>query len=270
MYPYDDLRKTEFYNDFMRGIGCEAGIGITVLRENCRSTIVTTMTSRADPAANMAAAHLLTQLHPHLRRVLSITRNHLAEWQHEQLSIFQAVGIGIILIGNNCTLKQTNEVARVVLDKGQLCSVNPCGRFFLRHAGANAALLQMLSVAAEPKQFSYMADYQGRSAKVTLTRLSRDKATDFWGGPTVAVIIEVTKPLHPEPAVASQRFNLTPAEARLTGSLLEGKSLKEAAEGFGVAEGTTRQQLKSIFHKVGVSRQSELIRMLTLMFGSSL
>ncbi|MDQ0558646.1 DNA-binding CsgD family transcriptional regulator [Rhizobium mesoamericanum] len=61
-----------------------------------------------------------------------------------------------------------------------------------------------------------------------------------------------------------------PAEAGLTGSLLKGKSLKEAAAIFGVAEGTVRQQLKSIFHKVGVSRQSELIRMLTIVSDRSI
>ncbi|WP_156932752.1 helix-turn-helix transcriptional regulator [Rhizobium sp. IBUN] len=268
MYPYDDLRKTEFYHDYMRRIGCEAGVGITVLREDARSTIVTTMTTRVDPRANMAAATLLTQLQPHLRRVLNITRSHLAGCEEEQLAIFQAIGIGVLLVGSDCALKRANAVAQTILDRGDLCSVNPRGRFALRHAGANSVLLQMLSVLpAEPKHFSYTTDSQSRSAKVTLTRLFRDKATDFWGGPKVAVTVEESKACRPAPIVFSQKFRLTPAEARLTGSLLEGKSLKEAAGSFGVAEGTARQQLKSVFQKVGVSRQSELIRVLTIMFG---
>ena len=57
-------------------------------------------------------------------------------------------------------------------------------------------------------------------------------------------------------------YRLTPAEARLAVALLEGHSLKEAADSGRVTHNTAKSQLKSIFLKTDVKRQSELIRLL--------
>jgi DNA-binding CsgD family transcriptional regulator len=58
-------------------------------------------------------------------------------------------------------------------------------------------------------------------------------------------------------------FGLSPAENRLTGALLAGKTMREAATDFGVRITTLRTQLSSILRKVGVNRQAELIRVLS-------
>lgn len=58
------------------------------------------------------------------------------------------------------------------------------------------------------------------------------------------------------------RFSLTPAEVRLAQKLGEGLSLSEAAEALGVSLATVRNQLRSVFDKVGVHRQSDLVRLL--------
>lgn len=53
-------------------------------------------------------------------------------------------------------------------------------------------------------------------------------------------------------------FSLTPAEARLAQHMEEGVTLNEAAAAFGLSVFTVRAQLRAIFAKVGVRRQSEL------------
>ena len=55
-------------------------------------------------------------------------------------------------------------------------------------------------------------------------------------------------------------FDLTPAEARLTRLLLEGESLETAARKLQVSVMTMRVHLRSVFAKVGVDRQTELMR----------
>ena len=55
------------------------------------------------------------------------------------------------------------------------------------------------------------------------------------------------------------RFNLTPAEARLVVHIVTGNSLKSSAKAFGVGYETVRRQVKSVFHKPGTHRQSELV-----------
>lgn len=60
-------------------------------------------------------------------------------------------------------------------------------------------------------------------------------------------------------------FELTPAEAHLAERLAGGSSLTEAADSLGIAVGTARTQLKSVFSKTDTSRQAELVRLLLLM-----
>ena len=59
-----------------------------------------------------------------------------------------------------------------------------------------------------------------------------------------------------------QRYNLTPAEARLTHSLLTDGSLEKAAENNGVTISSARTYLKRVFAKTGTNKQAELIRKL--------
>lgn len=54
-------------------------------------------------------------------------------------------------------------------------------------------------------------------------------------------------------------FGFTPAEQRLASLLVAGKTLREAAAASGVKYSTVRSQLNSVFQKVGVQRQAELI-----------
>jgi DNA-binding CsgD family transcriptional regulator len=59
-----------------------------------------------------------------------------------------------------------------------------------------------------------------------------------------------------------QHFGLTPAEQRLTLFLSAGGRLKEAAGTFNLSRHTVRNQLRSVFEKVGVRRQAELARLM--------
>jgi pimeloyl-ACP methyl ester carboxylesterase/DNA-binding CsgD family transcriptional regulator len=57
-------------------------------------------------------------------------------------------------------------------------------------------------------------------------------------------------------------FGLTPAEIRLASRLRDGRTLKEAADELSVSINTVRNQLRAVFDKMGLKRQSELIRAL--------
>jgi len=57
-----------------------------------------------------------------------------------------------------------------------------------------------------------------------------------------------------------QSFRLTDAELRLARGLANGLSLQRAAESAGVSVHTARNQLRAVFDKMGVQRQSDLVR----------
>jgi DNA-binding CsgD family transcriptional regulator len=79
------------------------------------------------------------------------------------------------------------------------------------------------------------------------------------------VLIDLDKQPHTSETVLQATFHMTPAEARLATRLSTGESLESATETIGIAKETGRNQLKSIFLKLGVKRQSELVAKLSLL-----
>jgi DNA-binding CsgD family transcriptional regulator len=57
-------------------------------------------------------------------------------------------------------------------------------------------------------------------------------------------------------------FGLTAAEARLANRLSAGAALETIADELQISKGTVRNQLKSVFQKTGVHRQSDLVALL--------
>jgi DNA-binding CsgD family transcriptional regulator/PAS domain-containing protein len=58
-----------------------------------------------------------------------------------------------------------------------------------------------------------------------------------------------------------QIFDLTPAEAAVTRRLTAGLSLEDAASSLDISRNTARAHLRSIFSKSGITRQTELVRL---------
>jgi DNA-binding NarL/FixJ family response regulator len=65
------------------------------------------------------------------------------------------------------------------------------------------------------------------------------------------------------PPILAHLFGFSPAESRVAATLLRGRKLSEIAVETGVRMATLRPQLSSVLKKVGVSRQADLIRILT-------
>jgi DNA-binding CsgD family transcriptional regulator len=102
----------------------------------------------------------------------------------------------------------------------------------------------------------------GRPLSVTVVPL-RDVGVGFEPQPYAISFISDPDQRVALPADLLRRcYGLTVAEARLATTLLEGRSLKEAADLSGVTHNTAKSQLKSIFLKTQVQRQSELVKLL--------
>jgi len=78
---------------------------------------------------------------------------------------------------------------------------------------------------------------------------------------TIVVFHEPERELAVEDALRPL-FGLTPAEARLAATLVEGHSLASAAAMLGVSPETIRVHLKALFRKTRTNRQQDLIRLL--------
>ncbi|WP_169391293.1 helix-turn-helix transcriptional regulator [Stappia stellulata] len=66
----------------------------------------------------------------------------------------------------------------------------------------------------------------------------------------------------PERAILRNLFAMTAAEAEVACSLTSGLSLDETAQSLNISRNTARTHLRSIFSKSGISRQTELMRLM--------
>lgn len=90
--------------------------------------------------------------------------------------------------------------------------------------------------------------------------------TEYLGGPHEAVAV-VTVHRQAEPGQADLHaalrlaFRLTPAECRVVDGILDGLSVREIAERLGVSAHSVHTQLKAVYQKTEVHRQSDLVRL---------
>ena len=71
----------------------------------------------------------------------------------------------------------------------------------------------------------------------------------------------------PSEEVLKSAFRLTEAEARLAARIAAGESLEQITDSLAIAKETGRSRLKSIFAKLGVNRQAELVAVLSSLLG---
>ncbi len=96
-----------------------------------------------------------------------------------------------------------------------------------------------------------MIAYVMRSFQLAATPLSAFHA--------IAVLVDPDARFAPALKTLQDNLDLTPAEARLAIALQAGNDLQAAAKRLNVAHETVRKQLRSMFSKTGLARQSDLI-----------
>jgi DNA-binding CsgD family transcriptional regulator/PAS domain-containing protein len=103
------------------------------------------------------------------------------------------------------------------------------------------------------------APYAVFAAPLDLT----DEELTTSGAKVLLFVHDLASQPNADPEMLSSVFGLTEAEARMAVVLAGGQSIESAAAMTGVQPSTARAHLKAIFHKTGVHRQQDLVRILT-------
>lgn len=99
--------------------------------------------------------------------------------------------------------------------------------------------------------------------EVTVSPLQTSESL-FLGGPARLVLVVITRPQADAECIVRRvrlLYSLTEAEARVMAGLTLGATVDEIAAEHGVSTSTVRAQVRSIFDKTGVNRQSDLVRL---------
>lgn len=224
---------------------------------------------------NLAVAHdesvLVQRLMPHFKHALSLNREYV-DMQAQRtaaLTVLDQVPIGVLFVTRDSHIVVCNERAKKILaTRAGLCEMDRCVcarkqqdterlRKLIEAAAAAAgygdsvgAFIPAIEAGAPPQSVlvvPYCGEvntYGGRAASVALLVASPQDCSDVSEDALIAL------------------FGLTKKEARVAKNVASGMTLEFYEKTFHVAHDTLKSQLKSIFNKTGVTRQSEMVRLI--------
>jgi len=215
---------------------------------------------------------LLLALAPHFRRALG-TRRWMAALTSAGESAWAALDrlpIGVFVVDDEGRVAKKNRAAERLLGKADGLSVSN-GRLEAGRPGETAALHALVASATSAARVPGL-----HSEAMLISRPSGNRAFHLCAAPvpqgpeirlsderTAVVFVSDPAPMVETPPEILQRtYGLTLTEARLAGLLVAGHSLDEAVFAFGTSLNTVKAQLRGLFTKLDVHRQSDLIRLL--------
>jgi len=199
---------------------------------------------------------------PPLYHKLSAARpnGHLLEAAIDQLSF------GILVVDPHGKVLAANRTARTMLLTGDAL-VERNGVLKARYRNDNDRLTHSLAAATRSERLwtsacIRLSRLSGKPAYIaTVAPLTETIDLASMGGDRAALIIINEPNWTDSPALhkaLQQAFGLTPAEARTAALVGSGLAPQDAADRSGTTVSTIRSELKRVFAKLDISRQSEL------------
>lgn len=179
--------------------------------------------------------------------------------------VMERLSIGMVILDRNAKVLRVSPIATKLLcdreglqiQAGKLRAVAAREDKFLQSAIKAAA--DNPAVSDKPRGLSLTKRSGAKHLGVVIRQATGSSQV---AGQAVAVYVrdsEVTQAV--ESDLVRQILDLTPAEAAVTRRLTEGLSLEDAASSLDISRNTARAHLRSIFSKSGITRQTELVRM---------
>jgi len=268
--PPSEIRTTEIYNDYMLQAGIEHGM-FTILENNtsCAAS-VSLYRDRSRREFSESDLRVLRFLTPHLRRAfklhfqLSQAKAHSAGAE----AALDMLPTGLVLLDSKGGIVFMNRTALVIVAErdGLLVIAN--------HLRAERSVESERMTAMVDSAISISTNATSAGGAILISRriraplqvvISPVRDTRLRMFHKIAAVAFVNDPLRcqrPAEAVLRELYGLTSAECRVALLLSDARNPRAIAETIGVTENTVRSQIKSIYGKTGVKRQSELIRLL--------
>ena len=267
-------RKTyeqcEFYNDWVKPQGCLEFATTNILRDSSMLTGVTVLRGKRpfEPKEAEQWGHLV----PHLQRAIQVHRQLFSAQlvSTGTLEALDRLAVGAILTGKEANVLFCNRVAQRIMGANSNIQVRG-GRLCGETLSATSLIQQTIRTAAltgagtgtHPGAVLAVSSRSAPPLSLLVSPLhtSGPFAGVISGQGAMVLVADPTRKRSAQKDELSQIFGLTQAEARLLTGLVGGLSLAEYAETAGVSVQTARSQIKAIFAKTGVRRQSELMRL---------
>lgn len=200
-------------------------------------------------------------------RVTSQMQSKLADALVGRLALasLDRLAVAAFIVDRESVLHLLNAAARTLLARHRCVRVSN-GRLRFRHPGWNTVFDVALRSAIQNPGRNSLLSLSSRDAEVYEVNVS-----SLQGDAQLActyplpLALAVIADLQPDAQRIVQRvrplYGLTEAEARVMAELALGRTVEEVAAAHGVRPSTVRAQVRSIFEKTGVHRQTDLVRL---------
>ncbi len=262
-----DLRTDQWYNDFVLKCGIGDVVGSRV-GEGGSHTIILGIhegIGRA-PLAPEAEASVSRLLQPIGRAAQLQQRMQEYGWRSSiALQSLDQLSAGVIVSDGTGRVIEMNVIAEQIIRQGDGLRLSQ-GKLHARRAFESSRLAALFAAATETTdgcKIGRMAigrPDNGTPYLLTVVPLGADLTVS--GRPEALTLVIDPDARLPAQEHLTEIFGLSPAESWVAIGLMSGKILRDIAADLGVEIATLRTQLSSIFRKVGVRRQADLVRVL--------
>lgn len=184
-------------------------------------------------------------------------------WQNILASL-DRLGVTAFIVNANGVVHQQNECANNLLAADASVSV-PNARLRFADPALNATLEGALRRATQDPRRSSLFPLRSSSNEVhevNVSPLQPARGNGSLLAPLALVVIARPRPDAERIARRVRRlYGLTEAEARVVAALTLGETVDQIAAAHGVRVSTVRAQVRAIFEKTGVHRQTDLVRL---------
>ncbi len=269
--PKPELLRSDYYHEFLRRVDAHSVLIIRLIAEGLNATNLSIGRPPGTEQFGAPEFELARKLQPHLIRAVKLSqRLEGAQRLGEELAQFlDGSPHGLFLLDSEGRVRHVNRTGESLIGRrdalwlvgGRLRAATP----------AVGQQLQALIAAAgsrDPDERGggsiALPSPSGRlPLSVTVAPVGADRLALFKSGPSVIVCVTDLEAGVRLPAERLRDlFGLSRAESRVALALFEGASPREAAEQLDVSFYTVRAHIAQIFDKTGVSRQSEMVRLM--------
>ena len=271
LVPESELVRTRLYTEWLQPQNLHHRLCAVLSRDRETAVLLEVMRPRDLGHFNQNDIEACRVLVPHLQHLLRMD-HRIAELETERDAALHALEYlpwGVILIDDHGNRLAANRRAQAILlaQEGLMLHGDSLRAVLAEESARLDGLLNSALKGAEGGggSISITRPLKAQPLSVVVIPLRSESERLADRAPAAAIFIsDPDMRLDGNEQRLRELYALTAVEARLATRLSQGQSVEEAAAEMGVTVNTARAYLKRIYSKIGVRRQSDLIRRLLL------
>lgn len=267
----EQLKRSSHYQKLMEPFGLEHAIGMRIGQMDGITFFVALLRGPDKLNFGKKTAIMLSELKIHLQLAIELRALQKKQEAGKRIysDVLNSLTVATVILDGKGKVLEVNEAASAILKRNSCMAI--LGGYLVpeRHRHSTefnrvlkAAVTHWEKRITEPFVDALRMDSTGGDIGVLIRTAPHFDWYQTENVPNVIVHLDDFEAGQSAPEqIIARLFRLTRAESRLTACLVQGLTLVEAANRLGITESSARTYSKKIFCKTGVSRQTDLVRL---------